>query len=76
MERRGLSPETVERVLLAPEQRQQVRPGRDVLQSRASPGKSEKVYLVRVFVDVDREPAEVITAYRTTKLRKYWREET
>jgi len=76
MERRGLSPETIERVLLAPEQREQVRPGRDVLQSRGSAEKSEKVYLVRVFVDLDREPAEVVTAYRTTKLRKYWREET
>ncbi len=26
-------------------------------------------------VDVDRVPAEVVTAYRTSKLSKYWREE-
>jgi hypothetical protein len=32
-------------------------------------------YLVRVFVDVDRSPAEVVTAYRTSKIDKYWRTE-
>jgi len=31
---------------------------------------------VRVFVDVDRRPAEVVTAYRTSKIGKYWREES
>jgi len=32
-----------------------------------------KVYLLRVFVDIDREPPEVVTVYRTSKVRKYWR---
>jgi hypothetical protein len=31
------------------------------------------MYLVRVFVDVDRTPAEVVTVYRTSKMAKYWR---
>jgi hypothetical protein len=30
-------------------------------------------YLMRVFVDVDRKPAEVVTAYRTSKIEKYRR---
>jgi len=34
------------------------------------------MYLVRVVVDVDRRPPEVVTVYRTTKLRKYWRSES
>jgi hypothetical protein len=34
-----------------------------------------KRYLVRVFVDVDRSPAEVVTVYRTSKIEKYWRSE-
>jgi hypothetical protein len=38
-------------------------------------GRPARVYLVRVFVDVDREPPEVVTAYRTSKLAKYWRAE-
>ena len=33
-----------------------------------------KTFLVRVFVDVDRDPAEVVTAYRTSKISKYWKE--
>jgi len=31
---------------------------------------------VRVFVDVDREPPEVVTAYRTSKVEKYRKEPT
>jgi hypothetical protein len=53
----------VHRVLIAPEQSHSVRTGRDVLQSRITFG--DKVYLVRVFVDVDRKPADVVTVYRT-----------
>jgi hypothetical protein len=32
-----------------------------------------RVYLLRVVVDVDRRPAEVVTAYRTSRVSKYWR---
>ena len=73
MERRGVDEAVVRRVLGAPEQRENVRLGRDVLQSRIEVDK--KAYLVRVFVDVDRRPAEVVTAYRTSKMGKYWRSE-
>jgi len=27
-------------------------------------------------VDVDRSPAEVVTAYRTSKIDKYWRRQS
>ena len=30
--------------------------------------------VVRVFADVDREPARVVTTYRTSKISKYWRD--
>jgi hypothetical protein len=52
MERRGVDEAVVRRVLAAPEQRESVRSGRDVLQSRIQV--DERTYLVRVFVDVDR----------------------
>ena len=71
--RRGLSEDMIWRVLEAPEQRLDVRPGRVVLQSRVAMGEPAKQYLVRVFVDMDRRPAEVVTAYRTSRIRKYWR---
>jgi hypothetical protein len=73
MERRGLDEAVVRRVLTAPEQRENVRPGRDVVQSRIEVNK--KMYLIRVFVDVDRRPAEIVTAYRTSRIGKYWRSE-
>ena len=72
IERRGIPEDTVRSILEQPEQREEVRPGRVVLQSRVSMGSPVRVYLVRVFVDVDREPPEVVTAYRTSKFTKYW----
>lgn len=71
MKRRGIPPRQVQDVLERPEQRLTVREGRDVLQSRMSV--SGRRYLIRVVVDVRRRPAEVVTAYRTSKIEKYWR---
>ncbi len=56
--------------LNSPEQVLPVRPGRVVHQRRfpaAAPS-----HLVRVFIDVDREPSVVVTAYRTSKIQKHW----
>ncbi len=74
MHRRGLSESVVRSILVAPEQRLEVRPGRIVLQSRIPMGSMNRAYLVRVFVDVDRHPAEIVTVYRTSKVEKYWRQ--
>ncbi|MBI4442241.1 MAG: hypothetical protein HY649_02570 [Acidobacteria bacterium] len=74
MKRRGVTEEMVQRVLNSPEQRVDVRPGRLNLQSKISMGEPAKTYLLRVFLDVDRKPAEVVTVYRTSKISKYWRE--
>jgi hypothetical protein len=32
-------------------------------------------YLVRVIVDVEQDPPVVVTAYRTSKIEKYWKAE-
>jgi hypothetical protein len=47
-----------------------------VLQSKVALGDPPKVYLVRVFVDVDRDPAEVVTVYKTSHVERYWQEES
>ncbi len=73
--RRDLDLEVVRRTVREPEQRLEVGPGRVVCQSRWTPSGMETEYLVRVVVDVDRDPPEVVTAYRTTKIRKYWSSE-
>ena len=75
IERRGLDIDVINRVLSAPEQIHEVRNGRIVLQSIVSLGESPRDYLIRVFVDTDREPHEVVTAYRTSKISKYWRDD-
>jgi hypothetical protein len=71
MARRGISELAVRRTLGSPQQRFRVRAGREVAQSRVYHGGRE--YLLRVFLDVDRSPAEVVSAYRTSKISKYWR---
>jgi hypothetical protein len=72
--RRGLDVAIVRGVLADPEQRIVVRPGREVAHSRIE--FAGRLYLVRVFVDVDRSPAEIVTAYRTSKIDKYWRRQS
>jgi hypothetical protein len=71
LRRRGLDEEVIRKILADPEQRIAVRPGREVVHSRFE--LEGRRYLMRVFVDVDRSPAEVVTAYRTSKVGKYWR---
>jgi hypothetical protein len=73
MTRRQISKDEVVSVLAAPEQVLFVRQGRDVYQSRIKAGNPPQKYLLRIFVDIDREPPEVVTVYRTSKIAKYWR---
>ena len=65
MNRRQVTAAEVRRVLAMPEQVLEVRPGRVVVQGLRDE------HLLRVFVDVDRTPAEVVTVYRTSKIAKY-----
>jgi hypothetical protein len=74
MKRRNITEEEIAQVLSAAEQIEPVRPGRVIYQIRFERGEPAKTYLLRVFVDVDRQPPEVVTAYRTSKIDKYWRE--
>lgn len=73
MRRRHISEQEVAKALAAPGQREPVREGREVFQARSESGDLPKTYLLRVFVDVDREPPVVVTVYRTSNVAKYWR---
>ena len=73
MKRRLISEDMARSILRSPEQRHSTGVGRIVLQSRVTI--ANKQYLIRVFVDVDRHPAQVVTAYLTSKISKYWRNE-
>jgi hypothetical protein len=72
--RRGLGEAAVCAVVASPEQTEVVRIGREVRQSKVAFPPEGKVYLVRVFVDVSDEEVVVVTAYRTSKIAKYWRQ--
>ena len=73
MTRRGIPPELVQAVMDQTEQRlvDESGTGRWIYQSRLA-FEDGKIYLVRVVVDEDEEPPVIITAYRTSKIEKYW----
>jgi len=71
--RRGIDEATVRAVAQTPEQVVSVRAGREVRQSRVPFPPDGKVYLVRVFIDVGPSDEIIVTAYRTSKIAKYWR---
>jgi hypothetical protein len=73
IERRQLSLALVRRVVRAPEQLMALRPGRVIAQSICEMDEPARVYLVRVVVDVRDDRAEVVTAYRSTRIARYWR---
>jgi hypothetical protein len=73
MARRGISQEHVRNGLASPEQMEWIREGRAVYQSKYDTSEPPKTYLLRIFVDIDREPPHVVTVYRTSKIEKYWR---
>ena len=75
MERRQIPEADVAHVLALPGQTDTVRVGRAVYQSRVQMGEPAKTYVLRVFVDIDRQPAQVVTVYRSSKIEKYWRAE-
>ncbi|MDX8389299.1 MAG: DUF4258 domain-containing protein [Mariprofundaceae bacterium] len=67
MVRRQISERELRRLLDNPEEIFSVREGRVVVQGMSGD------YLLRVIVDVDRSPPEVVTGYRTSNIDKYRR---
>ena len=57
-------------VATKPRQVLSVHPGRIVAQSPVA--FADGMFLVRVFIDMDHSPPTIVTAYRTSKMTKYW----
>ena len=72
LERRQIPRTTIERVLESPEQKLPVLEKIICYQSRVNFG--GKQYLLRVMVYEAAEQSVVVTVYRTSKIRKYWKE--
>ena len=73
MQRRGISEKDVREIIENPEQAEEIRSDRVVMQSRILTEEPPKKFLVRVFVDVSDKGVKVVTVYRTSKIEKYWR---
>jgi hypothetical protein len=73
MARRGIPLALVQAVIGHLEQRLEDEPrsGRWIRQSRLR-FEDGKMYLLRVVVAEDQQPPVIITAYRTSKIEKYW----
>jgi Domain of unknown function (DUF4258) len=70
IERRRIPRALVEGILENPDQ---ILPERGILKAYQSKCEiSVKMYVVRVIVDDSLEPAVVVTAYRSSKVEKYW----
>ncbi len=74
MIRRQIPQEWVDALLDAPEQTIPQPNGTEVLQSRFA-AKDGRMYLVRAVVAITKQPAIVVTVYRTSKIEKYWKRE-
>jgi hypothetical protein len=72
LERRQIPRTTIDRVLESPEQKLTVLEKITCYQSRVNFG--GKQYLLRVMVNEAAETSVVVTVYRTSKVRKYWKE--
>ena len=71
--RRAIGESTALQVAATPEQSVAVRAGREIRQSRVVDPTSGKLYLVRAIVDLGTDRDTIVTVYRTSKVRKYWR---
>ena len=71
-EKRGIPEQTLVSVVTEPQQTIRLRSDREVRQSRTRLGDDPMEYLVRVIVDRLPDEIRIITAYRTSKIGKYW----
>ncbi|MDE2824543.1 MAG: DUF4258 domain-containing protein [Chloroflexota bacterium] len=72
MIRREIPSELLRRLMEEPEQVVPTFGGRNVYQSKMQFGE-DKTYLLRAIVDDQTQPPTVVTVYRTSSIRKYWR---
>ncbi len=83
MQARDLPLDVIEDIINTPEQILEGEAGRRIYQSRlnmifyppnGSPGRL-KMFLIRLVVADNQDPAVIVTVYQTTKIDKYWRPE-
>ena len=71
MQRRKIPISLVESVLQHPQQTLQQNEEITIYQSQLD-FDTDKLYLIRVFINITRNPAIIVTVYRTSQIQKYW----
>lgn len=75
MMERGISEEMVLEIISSPQQAISQGEEKMIYQSVKYFEADDKNFLVRVFVNIIKQPNLVITVYRTSKVAKYWKDE-
>ena len=71
MMRRRIPENLVNQIVNAPEQ--VVKEHGDIVCYQAKTFGEGKSYLIRVMINPTTDPAQIVTAYKTSKISKYWR---
>ena len=71
MARRCIEEAETRLTIETPEWSAEIRTGRLVAQRAFTRGAPPRPYLLRVFVDIDRDPPEIVTGYWTSRIGKY-----
>jgi hypothetical protein len=74
MKRRGMDVAVILAVVRSPDQVVADLRGREICQSRMYSSGDRREFLVRVVVEPRPDHTLVVTAYRTSKISKYWRQ--
>lgn len=69
--KRQLTVQEVQAVIAVPDAIVPSSSRRVILQKRLHLGEPPREYLLRVIVETDRSPMEIVTVYRTSKISKY-----
>jgi len=75
IEHRSINKKEIERLVQSPEQESPARKGRIVLQGKYYDSKERKLMLLRIIGIRTGNNFYVITAYKTSKIAKYWKGE-
>lgn len=69
MQLRGISAESIFQILVKPQQTVQ---NNDLLVYQSVVEENGKNYLIRIFVNLRKQPPLIVTVYKTSNIQKYW----
>ena len=73
MERRGIKEEEIEQVFLNPVQKIKLSGVREIWQNQMT--QDGKIYVLRMVVELEPK-LTIVTVYKSSKIKKYWREDS